>query len=167
MVSCNQVSNQTPKCPKKCVHFFNGVLLIYPPFLSLFSEDQNLNAIPEYFENVESYISVFEPLLFEECRSQLRNCWEEVSDPSNLNREAHVKVKVTKVEILEGGDCLSLFLWVKEFFSPDIWNIFHSFVGWIEVNLEPTEKRKMYQNEKNWRENDVAVLSSSQPSSST
>jgi len=56
--------------------------------------------VPGHFESVEEYVRVFEPLLFEECRAQLYNTWEELTDSP---RDAHTMVRVRTVERRERG----------------------------------------------------------------
>ncbi|KAK9748680.1 hypothetical protein RND81_02G073200 [Saponaria officinalis] len=64
-------------------------------------EESELQCVPGRFDSVEDYISVFEPLLFEECRAQLYSTWEELSETSS--RDAHVMVRVKSVERRERG----------------------------------------------------------------
>ncbi|KAL9245043.1 hypothetical protein vseg_018742 [Gypsophila vaccaria] len=64
-------------------------------------EESELQCVPGRFDSVEEYISVFEPLLFEECRAQLYSTWEELTETSS--RDAHVMVRVKSVERRERG----------------------------------------------------------------
>ncbi|KAL8150950.1 hypothetical protein V2J09_020758 [Rumex salicifolius] len=64
-------------------------------------EDTELQCVPGQFESVEEYVSVFEPLLFEECRAQLYSTWEELTEVSA--RDSHIMVRVKGVERRERG----------------------------------------------------------------
>ncbi|CAL1388920.1 unnamed protein product [Linum trigynum] len=61
-------------------------------------EDSELQCVPGRFESVDEYVSVFEPLLFEECRAQLYSTWEESSETNS-----HIMVRVKTVERRERG----------------------------------------------------------------
>lgn len=58
---------------------------------------------------MEEYVSVFEPLLFEECRAQLYSTWEEYNENS---KDAFTMVHVKNVERRERGIplCFTLLL---------------------------------------------------------
>ncbi|KAH6759013.1 P-loop containing nucleoside triphosphate hydrolases superfamily protein [Perilla frutescens var. frutescens] len=63
------------------------------------TEEEELERVPDGFDSVEEYIRVFEPLLFEECRAQLYNNWEESSETVSN----HVRVGIKSVERRERG----------------------------------------------------------------
>lgn len=63
------------------------------------TEEQELERVPGRFDSVEEYIRVFEPLLFEECRAQLYNNWEESSEMAS----SHVRVGIKSIERRERG----------------------------------------------------------------
>ncbi|XP_012841037.1 PREDICTED: probable helicase MAGATAMA 3 [Erythranthe guttata] len=62
-------------------------------------EEEELQRVPGQFDSVEEYISVFEPLLFEECRAQLYSSWEESSETVS----GHVRVSIKSIEKRERG----------------------------------------------------------------
>ncbi|EYU33333.1 hypothetical protein ABFS82_03G017200 [Erythranthe guttata] len=62
-------------------------------------EEEELQRVPGQFDSVEEYISVFEPLLFEECRAQLYSSWEESSETVS----SHVRVSIKSIERRERG----------------------------------------------------------------
>ncbi|CAH9101521.1 unnamed protein product [Cuscuta europaea] len=62
------------------------------------SDKTELQCVPGSFESVEEYVSVFEPLLFEECRAQLCSTLEEVTETGS-----HTKVYIKNVERRERG----------------------------------------------------------------
>ncbi|XP_047954096.1 helicase sen1-like [Salvia hispanica] len=62
-------------------------------------DEQKLERVPGRFDSVEEYIRVFEPLLFEECRAQLYNNWEESSEMAS----SHVRVVIKSIERRERG----------------------------------------------------------------
>ncbi|KAF8404559.1 hypothetical protein HHK36_009446 [Tetracentron sinense] len=64
-------------------------------------EETDLQCVPGRFESVEEYVKVFEPLLFEECRAQLYNTWEEFTE--TVSRDAHVMVRIKSIERRERG----------------------------------------------------------------
>ncbi|XP_077224944.1 putative helicase MAGATAMA 3 [Tasmannia lanceolata] len=64
-------------------------------------EEKELQCVPGRFESVEEYVSVFEPLLFEECRAQLYSTLEEFTE--TVSRDAHVMVRIKSVERRERG----------------------------------------------------------------
>lgn len=68
---------------------------------SSFSED-HLITIPDSFGCVRSYVGAMEPLLFEECKSQVKKSWEETDKP-------HFEVKVLAVEKTGRGEKFSVF----------------------------------------------------------
>ncbi|EPS67265.1 hypothetical protein M569_07511, partial [Genlisea aurea] len=68
-------------------------------FVSLQIEEEQLQPVPGRFESVEEYISVFEPLLFEECRAQLYSNWEESLEVSSN----YVRVGIKTIERRERG----------------------------------------------------------------
>ncbi|KAL6574184.1 hypothetical protein OROHE_001088 [Orobanche hederae] len=63
------------------------------------TEEEELQRVPGHFDSVEEYISVFEPLLFEECRAQLYSTWEESSETVS----SHVRVGIKSIERRERG----------------------------------------------------------------
>ncbi|VFQ78976.1 unnamed protein product [Cuscuta campestris] len=63
-----------------------------------YSDKTELQLVPGSFESVEEYVSVFEPLLFEECRAQLSSTLEEATETGS-----HAKVYVKNVERRERG----------------------------------------------------------------
>ncbi|KAD4386198.1 hypothetical protein E3N88_26367 [Mikania micrantha] len=65
------------------------------------SEETELQCVPGSFESVEEYVSVFEPLLFEECRAQLYSTWEELTE--TVSRDLHTMVRIKNVERRERG----------------------------------------------------------------
>ncbi|MCO5594419.1 hypothetical protein L7F22_048449 [Adiantum nelumboides] len=42
-------------------------------------DGRNVRGVPPIFDSVEHYVGVFEPLLVEECRAQLRHSWEKLT----------------------------------------------------------------------------------------
>ncbi|XP_048570882.1 uncharacterized ATP-dependent helicase C29A10.10c [Triticum urartu] len=64
-------------------------------------EESELQSVPGSFESAEEYIRVFEPLLFEECRAQLHNSYEESLEA--VSRDAHVMVRIRTVDRRERG----------------------------------------------------------------
>uniref|UniRef100_A0A7N0R8G7 DNA2/NAM7 helicase helicase domain-containing protein n=1 Tax=Kalanchoe fedtschenkoi TaxID=63787 RepID=A0A7N0R8G7_KALFE len=64
-------------------------------------EETEFQRVPGQFESVEEYIRVFEPLLFEECRAQLYNTWEESMETSS--RDTHPMVRIKTIEKRERG----------------------------------------------------------------
>lgn len=86
--------------------------MIFPRFHILFTfsyifvetEEEELQRIPGRFDSVEEYISVFEPLLFEECRAQLYSTWEESSETVTNQ----VRVCIKSIERRERGTVLIL-----------------------------------------------------------
>jgi hypothetical protein len=67
----------------------------------LLSGDSELQRVPGSFVSFEEYVGVFEPLLFEECRAQLHNSWEELVEGSS--GDPFVPVSVKTVERRERG----------------------------------------------------------------
>jgi hypothetical protein len=63
--------------------------------------DSELQRVPGSFASFEEYVGVFEPLLFEECRAQLHNSWEELVEGSS--GDPFVPVSVKTVERRERG----------------------------------------------------------------
>lgn len=63
--------------------------------------EMELQCVPGRFESAEGYVRVFEPLLFEECRAQLYNTWEELCDA--VSRDAYSMVRVKNVDRRERG----------------------------------------------------------------
>lgn len=57
--------------------------------------------MPGSFASFDEYVGVFEPLLFEECRAQLHNSWEELVEGSS--GDPFVPVSVKTVERRERG----------------------------------------------------------------
>ncbi|KAL9678573.1 hypothetical protein QQ045_016419 [Rhodiola kirilowii] len=64
-------------------------------------EETEFQRVPGQFESVEEYIRVFEPLLFEECRAQLYNTWEELTETNS--RDTHPMVRIKTIERRERG----------------------------------------------------------------
>uniref|UniRef100_A0A7I4BQ27 Uncharacterized protein n=1 Tax=Physcomitrium patens TaxID=3218 RepID=A0A7I4BQ27_PHYPA len=56
--------------------------------------DADLQKVPGNFSSVEDYAKVFEPLLFEECRAQLHNAWEELLEGTTGDPHAAVTIKM-------------------------------------------------------------------------
>jgi hypothetical protein len=54
----------------------------------------DLQQVPGSFSSVEDYAQVLEPLLFEECRAQLHNNWEELLEGTNGDPHAAVTIKM-------------------------------------------------------------------------
>lgn len=50
--------------------------------------------MPGSFPSVEDYSKVLEPLLFEECRAQLHNNWEELLEGTSGDPHAAVTIKM-------------------------------------------------------------------------
>lgn len=50
--------------------------------------------MPGSFPSVEDYAKVLEPLLFEECRAQLHNNWEELLEGTSGDPHAAVTIKM-------------------------------------------------------------------------
>ncbi|CAK9218121.1 unnamed protein product [Sphagnum troendelagicum] len=63
--------------------------------------DSELQRVPGSFASFDEYVGVFEPLLFEECRAQLHNSWEELVEGSS--GDPFVPVSVKTVERRERG----------------------------------------------------------------
>ncbi|MCO5552817.1 hypothetical protein L7F22_006334 [Adiantum nelumboides] len=63
--------------------------------------EAELQCVPVSFDSVQEYVSVFEPLLFEECRAQLHSTWEELCE--GVAKDPHVQVFVKMVEKRERG----------------------------------------------------------------
>ncbi|MCO5593983.1 hypothetical protein L7F22_048002 [Adiantum nelumboides] len=63
--------------------------------------EAELQCVPVNFDSVQEYVSVFEPLLFEECRAQLHSTWEELCE--GVAKDPHVQVFVKMVEKRERG----------------------------------------------------------------
>ncbi|GMH20618.1 hypothetical protein Nepgr_022459 [Nepenthes gracilis] len=76
------------------------------------SEETELQRVPGWFESVEEYVRVFEPLLFEECRAQLYSTWEELTEAAS--RDVHVMVRIKCVERRERGWYDAIVLPAKE-----------------------------------------------------
>lgn len=64
--------------------------------------DAELQKVPGNFASVEDYAKVFEPLLFEECRAQLHNSWEELLE--GTVGDPHAGVTIKNVERRERGN---------------------------------------------------------------
>lgn len=80
--------------------------------------DSELQHVPGSFSSVDEYAKVFEPLLFEECRAQLHNCWEELLE--GTNGDPHAAVAIKTIERRERGnwDILLFNPWRTKTSSP-------------------------------------------------
>ncbi|XP_024515989.1 helicase sen1-like isoform X2 [Selaginella moellendorffii] len=62
--------------------------------------ETELQRVPGSFASLEEYVQVFEPLLFEECRAQLFNVWEELRDSG---KEVHTSAMIKAVDKRDRG----------------------------------------------------------------
>ncbi|CAI5477302.1 unnamed protein product, partial [Closterium sp. Yama58-4] len=113
--------------------------------------------LPERFGSVEEYVGAFEPLLFEEARAQVASSWEEVEGGeggggSAGGSSAGVAVRVASLEATHRGEATQR--------------------GWHEMLLQPLAEqqqqggRRAGWKEGEWKDGDVAVLSTARPAAS-
>lgn len=56
--------------------------------------NSDLQKVPGSFPSVDDYAKVLEPLLFEECRAQLHNNWEELLEGTSGDPHPAVTIKL-------------------------------------------------------------------------